>query len=332
VNVSAKQRTNISVEISYFAQGASWHPVYDIRAKDVKSPVSLLYKAMVNQSTGENWENVRVALSTGNPSLGGTKPQLQPWFLRFYEEQVYQLQSIEIRDKKSKARYEAEDLKASPGVAAGNIADQVVMNENQLVTEFEIQIPYTVMSNAKPVMMDIQSHSLPASYSYFSAPKFDKDAFLAASITGWEKLNLLPGTSNVYLENTYVGEAFINPVTTTDTLLLSFGRDKRIVIKRERIKDLSTTKFIGGNVVKEFIYETTIKNTKKEHVSITIEDQFPLTTDASIKIEIIEKSNGNYTPETGMINWKLELKPGETKKLKLGYSVKYPKDKMVSGL
>lgn len=330
VNISSKQRTNIDVGLSYFVRGASWGPSYDLRAKDVNSPVNLLYKAVVTQNTGENWENVHVALSTGNPTLGGNKPQLNPWYLGFLRPRYEQNMNAPAMENRSMSTQKNEIRIATSEELS--MTDVVQMQENQLVTEFDIQLPYTVLSDGKAVMMDIQSFTLPAAFSYYSTPKLDKDAFLMASITGWEKLNLLPGNSNVYLENSYVGQSFINPSATTDTLQLSFGRDKRIVVKREKVKDMNTTKFIGGNVEKEFLFETTVRNSKKETVTITIEDQVPLSTDANIKITDGELSNGNYNSETGMINWKLELKSGETKKIRLGYKVKYPKDKIIGGL
>ena len=330
VNISSKQRTSIDVGLSYFVRGASWGPSYDLRAKDVNSPVNLLYKAVVTQNTGENWENVHVALSTGNPTVGGNKPQLNPWYLRYQTPIYLQNSNAPAMESRAKSMQLNEVVITESG--ANSMTDAVQMQENQLVTEFDIQLPYTVFSDGKAVMMDIQSFTLPAAFSYYSTPKLDKDAFLMASITGWEKLNLLPGNSNVYLENSYVGQSFINPAATTDTLQLSFGRDKRIVVKREKVKDMNTTKFIGGNVEKEFLFETTVRNSKKETVTITIEDQVPLSTDANIKITDGELSNGNYNSETGMINWKLELKSGETKKIRLGYKVKYPKDKIIGGL
>ncbi len=331
ITVSAKVRSTVNFELSYFARGASWRPSYDIRSKNVSSTVNLLYKANVNQNTGEDWKNVHVSLSTGNPTLGGTKPTLRPWYLRIVEpvQTIYQLEG------KAKSRKDAAPMMEQSVVTGGvpaSFDDMVVMEENQLVTEFDIQLPYTVLSNGKDVMMDIQSHNLPASYAYYTTPKMDKDAFLIANITGWEKLSLLPGNANVYLENSYVGESYVNPSVTTDTLQLSFGRDKRIIVKREKVKDMNSTKFIGGNVEKDFLFETTIRNTKKDNVTITIEDQIPLSTDENIKITKGELSGGNLNAETGMINWKIELKPGETKSIRLGYKVKYPKDKQIPGL
>lgn len=329
VNISSQQMENIKVELSYYAQGASWNPTYDIRAKDVKSEVNLMYKAMVSQNTGEDWDKVNVTLSTGNPTLGGNKPQLQSWFLRYYYP-VYP-QSAPAMESRGKAEGMMMDAMAVQPKQK-TMVEMVEMEENQLVTEFEIKMPYTILTDGKTVVMDIQAYNLPASFAYYAAPKLDKDAFLAASITGWEKLNLLPGSTKIYLENSYVGESYINPASAADTLLLSFGRDKRISIKRDKVKDMNTVKFIGGNVEKEFMYETTIRNTKKDNITITIEDHLPLSTDESMKITNGELTNGNLNSQTGLINWKLEIKPGESKKIRMGYKVKYPKDKIIQGL
>jgi uncharacterized protein (TIGR02231 family) len=335
ITVSAQQKSNVSIELSYYEIGASWHPSYDLRAKDVNSPVNLLYKANVSQSTGENWENVHVSLSTGNPAIGGTKPELTPWFLRFiiprYRSQpagVYQKEAVPNINMAGSRR----DENTAYYLDGLKLTDSVRMQQSQVVTEFIIQIPYTVHSDGKEVQMDIQSYSLPATYAYYAVPKIDRDAFLVASITGWEQLNLLPGQANVYLENSYVGQSDINPSETSDTLQLSFGRDKRINIKRERVKDMNTTKFFGGNIEKEFMYETTVRNTKKESITITLQDQLPLSTDESIKITNGETSGGNLIAETGMISWKFDIKTGETKKIRLGYKVKYPRDRTIPGL
>jgi uncharacterized protein (TIGR02231 family) len=325
ITMSAKQRTTVNLELSYYASGASWKPAYDMKAVDVNGPVSLIYKANVAQQTGENWNNVHVFLSTGNPSLGATKPNMTTWFLRYYTPPVYRTEGLY---EKSMAPAAAESKQKD----IREISDDVAVQQNQIVTEFEIKIPYTVKSDGKIVQMDIQSSSLPANYTYYSAPKLDKDAFLVAYITGWESLNLLPGPAKVYLENTYTGTSYINPASATDTLSLSFGRDKRIIISREKVKDLSNVTFISGNVEKEFTFETTIRNTKKDKIEITIEDQIPLSTDESIKVTAGNLSGGTLNTETGIIRWKINLGSAEYKKIRLSYKVKYPKDKVIQGL
>jgi uncharacterized protein affecting Mg2+/Co2+ transport len=115
-----------------------------------------------------------------------------------------------------------------------------------------------------------------------------------------------------------------------DTLNLTLGKDKRIVVKKEKLKDFSSVKFLGSNKKQVFTYELTVKNNKKETVQMLLKDQYPLSTNKEIEVELTETSGAANNTELGVLTWKLELAPGEVKKLRVSYGVKYPKDKYVN--
>ena len=335
VTVSAKARTNAQFDISYLVNNATWAPFYDVRSKDASSQIQLSYKANVSQNTGEDWDKVKLVLSTGNPALGGNKPELNPWYLNFYTPQVY----YRGKTKDGAVLSGAEQKSTTPQVAqeksemdAKSLAEEIQVSENQLSTDFEIAIPYSVPSDGKQYAVDVQNYSLNATYNYYAVPKYDKDAFLTASITGWQEYNLLPGTANVYFEGSYVGESYIDARTTEDTLHLSLGRDKKIVIKREQLKDFNSNQLIGGNRTKTISFEISVRNTKKDAVQINVEDQVPVSQDKDIEVKMMENSGAEFNAETGKLTWKLNLAPNETVKKKLTFSVKYPKDKVINGL
>lgn len=83
VMVSSKIPVQTEFTLSYVVHNASWFPTYDVRAKDVNSPLSISYKANVSQQSGEDWKNVKLVLSTGNPAISGSKPDLNPYYLNF---------------------------------------------------------------------------------------------------------------------------------------------------------------------------------------------------------------------------------------------------------
>ncbi len=84
ISVNAKTSTVARFMVSYLVNDAGWRPTYDIRVKDVSSPVALVYKANVHQTSGENWKEVKLTLSTGDPAQSGSQPVLNPWYLGFY--------------------------------------------------------------------------------------------------------------------------------------------------------------------------------------------------------------------------------------------------------
>lgn len=333
VTVSAKAATTASFEISYITSNAGWTPQYDIRAKDTKSAVTLAYKAQVVQQTGIDWNNVRLTLSTSNPSVNGVKPELYPWYVNFY-------QPVVMYKNKENAKV-AAPVTRSMDNASGVYADEVQANyalttadfttevETTLAIEFDIALPYNVPNGGKGQLVDIKNIDLPATYDYSTVPKLETTAFLMARIVDWEKYNLLNGTANIYFEGTFVGTSYIDPNNTNDTLAISLGKDSRIVVERNVVKDFTTKRTLGSNKKDEYAYDLVIRNTKKEAITIIVEDQYPISQQNQIEVELLESTGAVVNPTTGKLTWKLTINPGETKTLRLKYSLKYPKDKQI---
>jgi uncharacterized protein (TIGR02231 family) len=338
VRVQAKERTPAKFEISYYVANAGWVPSYDIRANNTTEPVKLEYNAKVYQSTGVAWKDVQLTLSTANPSRGGSKPILNPWKLRLLTN-IYQLETGKNQryDKyKEKGYAAAPQAMPSPGIEAQGNANTAVahtaVQENTVSTEFKIDLPYSIPEDGKQHDVSIQDYMLPALFEHFAVPKMDRATFLLARITGWEKLSLLRGTANLYFEGGYVGKSIIDPRVTSDTLDLSLGRDNGIQVTREMVKDFTSSKLIGTNYKKSFGYDIKLRNIKNEPVTIIVEDQVPLSTIKEIEVSVEEFSGGNYNVETGKVFWKLTLQPLETQKVRLIYTVKQPKEKVISNL
>lgn len=336
VSISADAATAVELEVNYIVANAGWYPIYDLRAANTRSPVQLNYKANVFQSTGEEWKNVRLKLSTANPSLGGVKPELFSWYLDFYQPAA--IYGSRMPEKKVMIRgmssIPAQEKAADEMVMdeAANLSDFIQTIQTSLNTEFDISLPYTVSSASKPTLVDIRNHEMKAEYLYSTAPKLDQDAFLLARATGWEEFSLLPGEANVFFEGTFVGKSFIDPNVIKDTLSVSLGRDKRIVIKREKVKDFTTRRTIGSNIREAFAWEVSVRNTKNEAVKILVEDQVPVSQNSQIEVTVLDVAGAKYNKDTGKLVWEMSLQPNETKKVAFKYEVKYPKDKTISGL
>jgi DNA-binding transcriptional MerR regulator len=208
--------------------------------------------------------------------------------------------------------------------------DYITVSDKELNVTFDIDLPYDVPTNGKAQTAVLKEYEVPATCQFYAVPKLDKEVFLLAQIVDWEKLNLLPGEANIIFEGTYIGKSFIDPASTQDTLNLTMGRDKRVVVKREKLVDFSSVKFLGSNKKQVFTYEITVKNNKKEAIDILVKDQFPLSQNKEIEVELLDSTGAAVNEETGVLNWKLRLAAGGVKKLRISYSVKYPKDKTLN--
>ena len=338
----------VPVELKYVVSNAGWGPRYDLRAQNTSSPVQLDYRADVYQNTGVDWEQVDLTLSTGNPNLGGSQPEMSQWNLYVYsppppapkkarakmESRAYDM------DKSSDDDAEYDEMEEEPeeeGLSysfntATTLADYTQVTEGATTAQFAIGIRQDIPSGGKAQQVSVASHELPADYRHFAVPRSCSDAYLLAEVTEWEKLNLLAGPVQIFFEGTYVAESRIDPTVTSDTLRFSMGRDPRVIVQREQLKDYRESRILGTNKERTFAYKTTIRNTKPEKVVLRLEDQVPISQDKNIVVKVEEISGASRNEDTGMLEWDMELGPSESKEVTLVFSVRYPKNKVVTGL
>ncbi len=339
VNVMSSQAGTLPMEVSYLSDGANWYPSYEMRIDKINEPIQMLYKAQVQQNTGIDWKNIRLSLTSGPANQNTFAPELQPWFLDYYYNTV--------TTKRMKGRPNANVIQTLQGQVPGiNIetsqseADKVMevstmddytqINESQLNITFDIDIPYTVLSNGKQHSVALKDTQLPATYSYVTAPKLDNNAYLIAKVKNYGDYSILPGEANVIFEGLYVGKTYVSADAQEDDLKLSLGKDPNIAISRMLISDKSGTKTLSSRKIQDFVYEISVRNNKKESVNITVEDQVPVSSNSDIEVSLTDKASATVDPEKGKLTWDVALKPNETKKIRFGYQVKSSKDKQIS--
>ena len=329
--LNARSASNTFIRVSYFVQNAGWYPVYDLRAEDVNSPIAFAYRAKVYQSTGIDWKNVNLTISTGNPTVGGQIPNLMPWYL--YQQQIYNEVAISghrpmiANETPAVAAY--DDMQKVKGISS---ADYVNVQQNTVNTEFKISIPYTIPSDNVQYDVSMQTVTLNAVYAYITVPKLDNDAFLKARIADWAQYSLLPGESNIYFKGTFVGKGYIDPAQANDTLDLSLGRDRGINVKRDMLRDFCKNNLLGNKKTSSKAYEITIQNNKRQSIELIVEDQIPVSQDGEITVEVEEVSGASYDTATGKLTWKMVVQPNETVKKQIRFTVTYPKKMNVVGL
>ncbi len=201
--------------------------------------------------------------------------------------------------------------------------------ENQTTVEIQVAEPYSIKSNGERTLVDLKTYEIPATYRYTAIPKLEKDAFLLAEMADWSQYSLLEGESNLYFEDGFVGRSILNPAALQDTLQISMGRDRSIVMQREKVDQFSKKRTIGANITESRGYEITLKNNKSQAVTLQLKDQIPVSVNSTITVTTGELSEGILDPVTGIVTWEITLPPGGQQKLSLRYEVKYPKSERV---
>ncbi len=339
--LSSTIKATTTIDLKYVVTEAGWAPSYDLRAEDINLPIELKYRAKVFNNTGIDWNDIKIKLSTADPSKSAAKPDLAIWNLDFVSDNLYRKSNAYSNQNQSFQMNEGYMQNAPTSAAFEEREKNKIAQKQQpiefeeiqvseLSAEFDIKTSYTIPSDAKPYIVDVTEYKLPATYKHYSVPKVDRDAFLLARITGWEDLNLVEGPANVYFSGTYVGQSYIYTRSTDDTLDLSFGRDNKVLVTRTKIKEYSSKKLIGNSTKETFAYEMVIKNNRKTPVLIDLQDQLPISTKSDIIVEPVETTKGEYDSKTGKLNWAYTVQPGEAKKVVLSFSIKYPRNATIN--
>jgi hypothetical protein len=201
--------------------------------------------------------------------------------------------------------------------------------ENQTTVEFELETPYTIGSNGETQIIDLAKYPIEAIYEYYAVPKLDKDAFLMARIVNWDQYNLIEGEANLYFEDAYVGRSILDAGKLTDTLDISLGRDKNIVISREKMETFSRRRTIGSNQVDSRGFKITVRNRKNSAITINIYDQIPVAVISEISVSTTELSKGVVDDKIGRVHWQLNVPAQQQTELNIAYEVRYPRREKV---
>lgn len=225
---------------------------------------------------------------------------------------------------------EGEVLRAKAKIKPESDLIDVKEQKAQFGYEFEIKQPLTMSSDGKTTTTEIARYQLPATYQYLGIPRADKDAFLMADATQWQQYSLLEGEANVYFENSFVGKTILDPTVITDTLHFSLGRDNGIRIQRTKVSDRSTRRLLSTTQEQDLTWRITVKNSRKEAVSLTLRDQIPVSENSNITVTTEELSGGQLNKTTGIVEWQLQLQPNEQRELIVAYRVKFPKSRWLN--
>jgi uncharacterized protein (TIGR02231 family) len=338
ISVLSDVATPASINVNYFVNTAGWEPMYDLRTEGVESLVKLTYKGIVYQHTNVDWNNVKLILSTGTPQCNLSAPELYAWYLdavkpsRFHENakskcstsapaQGYLgLSDQTVATRGAYAQIEQEEKYAE------NAYNYVTTNDQQVQATFEIKLPYSIASDNKKHTVAVLQKDLDTKYMYKTVPKVDITAYLMAHVTGWEDLNLLPGKASIFYAGTYVGQTYINPATTNDTLDLTLGKDDNVVVKRVKQKDKTKEKFLNDDKVYSFAYEITMKNGNTKSIEIEVKDQLPVTHGKEVVVTKDNIGNAAFEESTGILTWIQTIKAKDSKHINFAYTIKAPKD------
>lgn len=299
---------------------------YSIALPRGKSQLRFAYVGYLSQTSNVNGSTLNIRMKEDNAAL---------------QEVVVMGYGVSKKGRGKTSRKQEDASRALEGKVPGvAVSKEPEMPESELIAvneqraqfgyEFEIKQPLTLLSDGKTTTTEIARYQLPATYQYLGIPRADKDAFLVADATDWQQYSLLEGEANVYFENSFVGKTILDPTVANDTLHFSLGRDNGIRMQRTKVSARSTRRLLASNQEQDMTWRITVKNSRKEAVSLLLQDQIPVSQNSNITVTTEELSGGQLDKSTGIIVWQLQLQPNEQREFIVQYRVKYPKNRQLT--
>ncbi|MBR0985705.1 mucoidy inhibitor MuiA family protein [Bradyrhizobium liaoningense] len=347
MDVAATAATKATLRVTYAVRNARWMPLYDARldtgAKDRKPQLELVRRAEITQSTGEDWSNVTLGVSTTRISRGGSAPELHSLVAQ-YPQVPRPLAAGSVSDLARPAAPAPMLRKMETGEYAArsradlNIAERA--EEQQAVAEIgdfqaTFKIPGRVSLGAAEgaKSLRIASMTVPADLAVRAAPVMDTTAFLEASFKQTDDSALLPGKVAIYRDGVFVGRGKLSASAKDDIVRLGFGADDKVKIERAVLKrnEGSAGLLVTTSKTDERTFKTTIRNGHDFPIKVAIEDQLPVSESEDIVVEMLPATTpptaSNIRDRRGVLEWSFDAKPGEVKDINFAWRIRWPKDK-----
>jgi len=366
VSVSLAEPGEFELELSYLVIGASWSPQYDVRVQmtDEKGSgeVELTYVGVVQQSTGERWENVGLSLSTARPSLAAVLPELDPWYLNVYTPPL----PVPLRAAKSRIASMsglpggqhttlAVQPMAMPTMAladegAFDEAQDEQIHEKELRTAdvatatveqtgtaliFRAGRSVDIPSDNSPHKTTIARDNLPCVFDYVSAPLLDEQVHLRASIENTTERVLLNGDANIFLSSEYVGTTKVKTTAPMEKFKIFLGIDDSIKVKRELVeRNVEKGNALQGNIRRiTYAYRITVHNYANAPRKVVIRDHLPVSQHERVKVKVqnVQPAPTERT-KLELNTWQFSLAAEGEQKIEYRFVVEHPQDMRVIGL
>ena len=346
LHVKSEVATELTLKLTYQIHGARWEPVYDADLDTATGKMELKTLAQISQRTGEDWKGVDVTLSTLRPSAGTQLPNLNPWVLDF-------IPDIEMASPMMQKNMMRMDRGVMADMADGEAEiamveaapvrkrKKMVQEESQLIsTDFsaEYKVPGVISldSGSNKRRFALTSQNLEAEVRLASAPRQDPRAMILAKTKHVGETPLLAGSLSLYRNGNFVGNTHLQQKLSGEELKLSFGEDDKVKIKflPDPDKKRKDGLLFGKKKVVERHYQLSIHSNHDKPFEISLYDVLPVAANEDIKVKLIgdAPTKKDVDDKKGMMSWERTLKPKQDTKLKYGYTVSYPEDKIIPDL
>lgn len=274
----------VELEVGYLVSGAGWAPAYAVRADGAPGNAELEYDALVTQATGEDWNGVRLALSTAQPTAASAPPAIEPWFVDIERPAAPEATDAGAVGAPEPAMAFAVAAEAAPAPASSarakleELAAAARVQDAGIAVTFGLPRPVTLPSDAaRRQRTRIAALAPSARFAYVAAPLLSESAFLRGDLVNEGAFQLLPGTVQVFMGGEFVGESAMPSVAPGGEFRLFFGPDRRLRVRREVLSRVTgSSGLFGGSTTTTWKDRILVDNGTGRDVRVEVYDRRPV--------------------------------------------------------
>jgi uncharacterized protein (TIGR02231 family) len=330
VSVNAGAAAKADFTVRYLIGNAFWNPSYDARVDSGTGKVELLYNALVRQETGEDWNNVRLVLSTAQPGRNGRMPELAPEFVDFKGPALAALPKDEIAASPP-VPAPGEQVR-SKALSVESTDAQAEVQKNGLAVAYQVELPVTIPADGQSHRTNVSLLNLTGSPEYVTTPKLDSEVFLKLHLVNTSEALLLPGPVSVFRDAEFTGTIQMDLVPSGSDFDLYVGKDDSIKVERNELANKrSETGLLNRRTVEDRKYQTSLQNFRSNPIKILIYDQLPVSRNADIVVSqgTFSDQPAAFDKDSGKLSWNIVLPPKVKKVIEYSYSIEWPKGKEI---
>lgn len=349
VHVAAGEAGSATFTVRYQVNGAGWRPSYEARLdtgdESGKTALSLVRRAVIFQRSAEDWEDVKLSLSTTNPRGRTSAPKLSPLLVEFepdapkgdvasgrFSDALSERAQVERPRSESRGRLLKGMIAAAPEPAR-HVSARV--NYGKFQMSFEVADRTSVKRNGEEKSVLLDRLEVDPKVTLYAVPKKDRRAYLLATFDNGTGNALIPGALSLFRDGVYVGSSRMGVVEPGQKAEIGFGVDPKVNVKWVRLNRVKgETGLITSSNSDVHRYKISVSNGHKKAMDFTVLDQMPFTEMEELKITLLKTtprpSRENVNDLKGVMAWDFELGSGETKDIQFGYQLIWPSDKKVT--
>ncbi|MBK1988059.1 mucoidy inhibitor MuiA family protein [Sphaerospermopsis aphanizomenoides BCCUSP55] len=342
VGLEVSGEGEFELEMSYVVNRASWKPLYDLRVDSTSNILHLTYLAEITQTTGEDWLDVALTLSTAKPGLGTLPPKLKPWYIDTPHLRANDTLTVQRSMSPPPAMAVLLPAPSSMSKQVTEEDEELSLQAETVVTEvskqgsvvtFKLNSGGNIPSDGAPHKTTIFQDDFPCKFNYVGMPRLVSFAYLQANVkNSSDGAVLLPGKANIFRDTIFVGATQLENIAPGQEFKINLGIDEGLKIERDLVERQVDKKLMSSQRRVTYAYRVVITNLLNKEASLKLTDQLPVSRNEQIKVRLTRSNPQIQLSEIGILEWDIVLAAQEKQEVYYQFTVEHPPELTVLGL